>query len=178
MIESLRAAADQLDEMRKAGVTLEGDGAEDHYAILVATDPNRARKFGMAEGRAYLVRKTTTPLRRRIDSALSHESDKIVRSPAVAAAQETRAGFERASGALQKSQFPVVVAPRSLTDSGSGQLGQALGVIKKISTDSCVIRVEPDRNVERLDRLFQTPFDREHVFPLPGVFGLLYIRFC
>ena len=54
MIESLRAAADQLDEMRKAGVTLEGDGAEDDYATLATTDPTVASKFGMEDEREYL----------------------------------------------------------------------------------------------------------------------------
>ena len=55
MIESLRAAADHLDEMRKAGVTLEDDGGVgDDYATLVTTDPNVANKFGMDEEREYL----------------------------------------------------------------------------------------------------------------------------
>jgi hypothetical protein len=54
MIESLRAAADQLDAMRKAGVTLEGDGAEDDYATLVTTDPTVANDFGMEEKGEYL----------------------------------------------------------------------------------------------------------------------------
>jgi hypothetical protein len=54
MIDSLRAAAERLDEMRKAGVTLAGDGAGDDYAALVTTDPNVANKFGMEEEREYL----------------------------------------------------------------------------------------------------------------------------
>ena len=55
MIESLRAAADQLDEMRKAGVILD-DSSEmaDDYATLVTTDPNVASKFGMEDVREYL----------------------------------------------------------------------------------------------------------------------------
>ncbi len=55
MIASLRAAADHLDEMRKAGVTLEDDGGVgDDYATLVTTDPEVAKKFGMEEEREYL----------------------------------------------------------------------------------------------------------------------------
>ncbi len=55
MIESLRAAADQLDEMRKAGVSLEDNGGVgDDYATLVTTDPEVAKKFGMEEEREYL----------------------------------------------------------------------------------------------------------------------------
>lgn len=55
MIDSLRAAADQLDGMRKAGVTLEVDsGVSDDYARLVTTDPEVAKKFGMEEEREYL----------------------------------------------------------------------------------------------------------------------------
>jgi pyruvate/2-oxoglutarate dehydrogenase complex dihydrolipoamide acyltransferase (E2) component len=55
MIESLRAAADQLDEMRKACITLEDNGGmADDYATLVTTDPNVASKFGMEEEREYL----------------------------------------------------------------------------------------------------------------------------
>jgi hypothetical protein len=55
MIESLRAAADQLDEMRKAGVALEDNGGiGDDYATLVSTDPEVAKKFGMEEEREYL----------------------------------------------------------------------------------------------------------------------------
>jgi hypothetical protein len=55
MIESLRAAADQLDEMRKAGVILD-DSREmaDDYATLLTTDSNVAGKFGMEEEREYL----------------------------------------------------------------------------------------------------------------------------
>ena len=55
MIESLRAAADALDEMRKAGVTLEdNDGVGDDYATLVTTDPEVAKRFGMEEEREYM----------------------------------------------------------------------------------------------------------------------------
>jgi hypothetical protein len=55
MIASLRAAADHLDEMREAGVTLEDNGGVgDDYATLVTTDPEVAKKFGMEEGREYL----------------------------------------------------------------------------------------------------------------------------
>jgi hypothetical protein len=55
MIESLRAAADQLDEMRKAGVILDDtSGIADDYATLVTTEPNVASKFGIEEEREYL----------------------------------------------------------------------------------------------------------------------------
>ena len=55
MIDSLRAAADHLDEMRKSGITLEDDGGVgDDYATLVTTDPEVAKKFGMEEEREYL----------------------------------------------------------------------------------------------------------------------------
>ncbi len=55
MIASLRAAADHLDEMRKAGVTLEDNGrVGDDYATLVTTDPDVAKKFEMGEVREYL----------------------------------------------------------------------------------------------------------------------------
>ncbi len=55
MIESLRAAANRLDEMRKAGVTLEDNGGVgDDYATLVTTDPEVAQRFGMEEEREYL----------------------------------------------------------------------------------------------------------------------------
>jgi Uncharacterised nucleotidyltransferase len=55
MIEALRAAADRLDEMRKAGIILEDDsGARDDYATLVTTDSEVAKKFGMEEEREYL----------------------------------------------------------------------------------------------------------------------------
>ena len=55
MIESLRAAADQLDEMRRAGVILDdSSGMVDDYMTLVTTDPNVASKFGMEEEREYL----------------------------------------------------------------------------------------------------------------------------
>ncbi len=55
MIESLRAAAETLDEMRKAGVTLKDNGgAGDDYATLVTPDPEVAKRFGMEEEREYL----------------------------------------------------------------------------------------------------------------------------
>jgi hypothetical protein len=55
MIASLKAAADHLDEMRKAGVTLEDTGGvADDYASLVTTDPEVAKKFGMEEEPEYL----------------------------------------------------------------------------------------------------------------------------
>jgi hypothetical protein len=55
MIASLRAAADELDAMRKAGVTLEDSGGVgDDCATLVTTDPEVAKKFGMEEEREYL----------------------------------------------------------------------------------------------------------------------------
>jgi hypothetical protein len=55
MIESLSAAADRLDEMRRVCVTLDGnDGVGDDYASLVTTDPDVASKFGMEEGREHL----------------------------------------------------------------------------------------------------------------------------
>jgi hypothetical protein len=55
MIESLRAAADQLHEMRRAGVILDDrSGMTDDYATLVTTDPTFANKFGMEEEREYL----------------------------------------------------------------------------------------------------------------------------
>jgi hypothetical protein len=58
IIESLRAAADHLDGMRKAGVTLEENGGVgDDYATLVTTDPEAAQKFGMEEEREYLDEK-------------------------------------------------------------------------------------------------------------------------
>ncbi len=46
----LRDAADQLEEMRKDGVTLEpGGGTADDYAHLVTTDPEVAKKYDMIE---------------------------------------------------------------------------------------------------------------------------------
>ena len=55
MIGSLRAAADHLDEMRKAGVTLEDEGGVgDDHATFVTTDPEVAGRFGMEEEREYL----------------------------------------------------------------------------------------------------------------------------
>lgn len=55
MIASLRAAADLLDAMRNAGVTLEDNGGvADDDASLVSSDPEVARKFGMEEEPEYL----------------------------------------------------------------------------------------------------------------------------
>jgi len=51
MIRSLRAAADQLEAMRKDGVTLdlEAGGIGDDYAHLTTTDPETAKKYDMVE---------------------------------------------------------------------------------------------------------------------------------
>jgi hypothetical protein len=49
MIASLRAAADELEAMKKRGVTLEGSGTADDYAMLVTDDPDVAREFGFEE---------------------------------------------------------------------------------------------------------------------------------
>jgi hypothetical protein len=55
MIAALRAAADRLEEMRKAGVILEeAGGIVDDYATLVTTDLDVAKRFGMEEEREYL----------------------------------------------------------------------------------------------------------------------------
>lgn len=55
MIASLRAAADDLEEMQKAGVTLEDNGGVGgDYAMLVTTDLGVAERFGMEEEREYL----------------------------------------------------------------------------------------------------------------------------
>jgi Uncharacterised nucleotidyltransferase len=55
MIASLKAAADHLDEMRKAGVTLEDTaGVTGDYATLVTTDPEVAKRLGMEEEPEYL----------------------------------------------------------------------------------------------------------------------------
>jgi hypothetical protein len=55
MIKSLRAAADQLDEMRKAGAILDdSSGIADDYATLATTDPNVVSNFGMEDEREYL----------------------------------------------------------------------------------------------------------------------------
>src|SRR5262249_13164683 len=48
MIASLRAAADELEEMRKAGVYLDDNGSvADDYALLVTHDHTVAKRFGM-----------------------------------------------------------------------------------------------------------------------------------
>jgi hypothetical protein len=50
MIGSLRQAADELQAMRDAGVTLEDDGCVgDDHAHLVTNDPEVAKKFGFDE---------------------------------------------------------------------------------------------------------------------------------
>lgn len=50
MIMSLKGAARDLDSMRRDGVVLEeGDGTADDYALLVTTDPDVAKKYGMLE---------------------------------------------------------------------------------------------------------------------------------
>jgi hypothetical protein len=48
MIQSLRAASDELERMRADGVTLRSDGGtQDDYAFLVTTDPQVAEKYDM-----------------------------------------------------------------------------------------------------------------------------------
>ena len=69
----------------------------------------------------------------------------------VAAAQETRAGLVQARSTRCKVGISDIVAPRSLTDSGSGQFAQAFGLIKKISADSGVFRIETHCNVKSFD---------------------------
>ena len=50
MIAMLRAAAEQLDEMRRDGVILEDNGGvADDYAQLVTTDPKIAAKYGLID---------------------------------------------------------------------------------------------------------------------------------
>jgi hypothetical protein len=50
MIESLRAAADELGEMKQAGVVLEQDGGVgDDYACLTTTNEEVAERFGFEE---------------------------------------------------------------------------------------------------------------------------------
>ncbi len=48
MIEGLESAAQELREMRSAGVVLDG-GAEDDYAHFVTSDPAVAKRFGFEE---------------------------------------------------------------------------------------------------------------------------------
>lgn len=57
MILSLRAAADQLEAMRKDGVTLdlEAGGVGDDYAHLTTTDPEIAKKYDMVEESEFWV---------------------------------------------------------------------------------------------------------------------------
>jgi hypothetical protein len=55
MIAQLRRAADQLEEMREHGVSLDPEsGIGDDYAMLVTEDPEVAKRFGMEEVREYL----------------------------------------------------------------------------------------------------------------------------
>jgi Uncharacterised nucleotidyltransferase len=54
MIAMLRAAADDLDKMRRDGVILEDDGGVgDDYARLVTTDPKVAEKYGLVDETDY-----------------------------------------------------------------------------------------------------------------------------
>jgi len=54
MIDRLRSAADQLEQMRKDGVVLDDDGGVgDDYARLVTTDPKVAEKYGMVDEFEY-----------------------------------------------------------------------------------------------------------------------------
>jgi hypothetical protein len=54
MVAALRDAADQLEAMRKDGVTLDPDqGTGDDYAHLVTTDPEVAKKYDMLEESEY-----------------------------------------------------------------------------------------------------------------------------
>jgi hypothetical protein len=50
MIGMLRAAADQLEQMKRDGVTLEDeDAVSDDYAHLVTFDAKIAEKYGMLD---------------------------------------------------------------------------------------------------------------------------------
>jgi hypothetical protein len=50
MVAKLKAAAEELEAMRTAGVTLDSESStDDDYAHLVTTDPDVANKFGMIE---------------------------------------------------------------------------------------------------------------------------------
>ncbi|NQT36586.1 MAG: nucleotidyltransferase family protein [Planctomycetes bacterium] len=54
MISMLRAAADQLDQMRKDGVVLDDNGAVgDDYAHLVTMDAKVAEKYGLVDETEY-----------------------------------------------------------------------------------------------------------------------------
>ena len=54
MISMLRAAADDLDRMRKDGVTLDDNGGTgDDYAHLVTTDAEVAEKYGLVDESEY-----------------------------------------------------------------------------------------------------------------------------
>lgn len=54
MISMLRAAADDLDQMRKAGVNLDDNGGVgDDYAHLVTTDAKVAEKYGLIDESEY-----------------------------------------------------------------------------------------------------------------------------
>jgi hypothetical protein len=50
MVRLLRQAAEELDQMRAAGVTLDPDGDTDSdYALMRTEDPDVARRFGFEE---------------------------------------------------------------------------------------------------------------------------------
>lgn len=54
MIAALRSAADQLEAMRRDGVTLDPNGGTgDDYAQLLTTDPDVAKKYDMVEESEY-----------------------------------------------------------------------------------------------------------------------------
>lgn len=54
MISMLRAAADELDQMRRDGITLHDDGGVgDDYAQLVTTDAKIAEKYGLVDESEY-----------------------------------------------------------------------------------------------------------------------------
>ncbi len=54
MISMLRAAADQLDQMRKDGIVLDDNGRiRDDYADLVTTDGKVAEKYGLVDESDY-----------------------------------------------------------------------------------------------------------------------------
>lgn len=49
MIAGLEGAAEQLRQMKEAGVTLDDNGGQgDDYARLVTSDPGTAQRFGMS----------------------------------------------------------------------------------------------------------------------------------
>ena len=54
MIEMLRSAADNLDQMRRDGVVLDDDGGvSDDHARLVSMDPSVAAKYGLVDESEY-----------------------------------------------------------------------------------------------------------------------------